>query len=65
MSNIKKLTVLQDDELYTAVVIETAKDSTRVFIVANQDIGESDKHSVKVNGKEYQWTGPYLYSSKG
>ncbi|MBL4672687.1 MAG: hypothetical protein JKX81_10555, partial [Arenicella sp.] len=62
-SSIVQLTVLQDDEKYTAVTIKTVKGSTRLFIVSNQDTGASVSHSVEINGQDHSWSGPYLYSS--
>lgn len=61
-SNIAELTVLQDDENYTAVSIETVKGSTRTFIVSNQNAEASTKHKVKINGQKYRWSGPHYYS---
>jgi len=62
-SNIAQLTVLQDDEKYTAVTIKTVTGDTRLFIVSNQDAGASADHIIEINGKDYSWSGPYLYSS--
>jgi hypothetical protein len=62
-SNVAALTVLQDDANYTAVSIETVKGSHRIFIVSNNGTESTATHSVVINGKEYDWSGPYHYSS--
>lgn len=61
-SNIKELKVIQDDENYTAVSIETVKDNTRIFIIYNGDTESKSKHSIKIGGNKYSWSGPYHYS---
>jgi hypothetical protein len=62
-SHIAKLEVLQDDENYTAVSIETVKGSNRLFIVSNNKTEPSAEHSVTINGKDYNWSGPYYFTS--
>ena len=62
-SNIAGLTVLQDDASYTAVSIKTVQGSTRLFIVSNQDTDAATAHSLKINGQDISWSGPYHYSS--
>lgn len=61
-SNIAELTVIQDDANYTAVSIKTVKGNTRIFIVSNNGVKASTKHRMKVNGKNYRWSGPYHYA---
>lgn len=65
VSNIEELTVIQDDDLYTAVSIKSVKGNIRVFIVANKNIEETAEHSLTLNGQDYSWSGPTFYSSKG
>lgn len=62
-SNIAELVVLQDDENYTVVSIETVQGSTRIFIVSNQNVETSTAHSLEINGQDFSWSGPYHYSS--
>ena len=62
-SNIAELTVLRDDDNYTAVSIESAQGKTRIFIVSNQDTESSTTHSLEIGGQDYRWSGPYQYSS--
>jgi len=61
-SNIAQLTVLQDDASYTAVSIETVEGNSKIFIVSNKDADTATKHSLKVNGQNYTWSGAYHYS---
>ncbi len=63
-SNIASLTVLQDDDKYTAVSIKTVNDNARVFIVSNKDTDKSTTHNLEINGQNYSWSGPYHYFSK-
>jgi hypothetical protein len=62
-SSIAELTVLQDDAKYTAVSIETVQGNTRIFIVSNQDAESSTAHRLEINGKDYNWSGPFHYFS--
>lgn len=60
-SHIANLEVVLDDNEYTAVKITDLEGQQQLFIVANQQAAKSAKHKVKINGKTYRWTGPYLY----
>jgi hypothetical protein len=62
-SNIKQLSVLQDNDDYTAVSIKTVKGSSKIFIVSNQDIEATTAHAVTIDGQNYNWSGPYYYDS--
>ncbi|WHF51488.1 heparinase II/III family protein [Chryseobacterium gotjawalense] len=58
-SNIKNLKVLYSDESLIAVSIEPVKGDPMVFLFCFDDPSKESKHEIKINGKEYQWTGPY------
>ena len=62
-SSIAELKVLRDDANYSAVSIETVKGNFRIFIVSNKDPDAKTKHSVKVEGNKYTWSGPYYYDT--
>ena len=62
-SNIAELTVLRDDDNYTAVSIETTRGNAWIFIVSNQDADSSTTHNLQISGQDYSWSGPYHYSS--
>jgi hypothetical protein len=63
-SNIIELTVLRDDEAYTAVSIKSVKGGVRLFIVSNSNVKETASHNVNIGGQDYSWYGPYHYSIK-
>ncbi|MAD18575.1 MAG: heparinase [Alteromonadaceae bacterium] len=61
-SSIAELSIVHDDDAYTAVSIESIKGVRSLFILANKDAAKSKQHKLKVKGKEFSWTGPYLYT---
>jgi len=60
-SNIAALTVVYDDDDYTAVAIEDLGGRKSLFILANDDPDVSGKHRVKIGDEKYRWTGAYLF----
>ena len=60
-SQIAELRVVHDDEKYTAVAIEDLDGHTNVFIVANSDSSAFSKHQLRIDGRQYHWSGPYHY----
>ncbi|MFC4722618.1 alginate lyase family protein [Geojedonia litorea] len=62
-SNIKKLEVLFDDSYYTAVAIWTKDEHSKLFIISNTNNQKTQKHQISINGKEYQWTGPFTFQN--
>ncbi|MDJ0711944.1 MAG: heparinase II/III family protein [Woeseiaceae bacterium] len=62
-SNIAALQVVYDDADYTAVSIEELSGTKSVFVVANSDSTPDAEHILKIDGNEYLWSGPYLYSN--
>jgi hypothetical protein len=60
-SHIKNLAIVNDDDDYTAVSITDVKGNKQLFILSNNNALASAKHSLLINNKEYQWTGPYYY----
>jgi len=63
-SSIAALSILQDDANYTAVSIETVQGKTNIFIVSNKDVESSTAHRTTIDGRDYSWSGPFLYASK-
>ena len=61
-SNIAELSVVYDDENYTAVAIEDVQGQTSIFIVSNVDPSASSQHELEINGRTYEWSGPWLHS---
>lgn len=60
-SSITDLSVVLDSEAYTGIKITDVKGTEQVFIISNEDASKNAKHSVKIDGEKYSWTGPYLY----
>ena len=60
-SNIAKLKVVLDTVDYTAVLITTVNGNTKLFITANTYASKEAKHSLKINDKDYEWSGPYYF----
>lgn len=60
-SHISNLEVVHDNNQYTAIIITDLAGNQQLFIVANKQADKSAKHSLKIDGKNYRWTGPYLY----
>ncbi|MGB7451224.1 MAG: hypothetical protein WBM36_03760, partial [Lysobacterales bacterium] len=60
-SNIAELKLVHDDESYTAVSIEDLEGHTSMFIMSNMDATASKRHELKIEGKAYQWSGPYSW----
>ncbi len=63
-SNIATLAIVYDDENYTAVTIEDLGGYTSIFAVSNQDGSASSVHRIELLGQVYEWTGPYLFSTR-
>jgi hypothetical protein len=61
-SNISELTVVYDDEAYTAVSIQDLAGKTRLFVLSNNEASASAQHHLKIDDEEYHWTGPYHYT---
>ena len=60
-SSISALTVVHDDDDYTAVSIEDLEGRTSLFIMSNADASASRHHQVKIAKSKYRWKGPYHY----
>ncbi|PQV48858.1 alginate lyase [Jejuia pallidilutea] len=59
-SNIKNIEVVYDTSAYTAVKIETKNNTTRVFIISNENNDKEAQHSLNINNKTYTWKGSYV-----
>jgi hypothetical protein len=60
-SSIKKLEVVLDTDAYTAIQITNIKGNTKLFITANTDPSKKAKHNLKINDKNYEWSGSYYF----
>ncbi|MCF7560624.1 heparinase II/III family protein [Sabulilitoribacter multivorans] len=59
-SNIANLSVIHNSKEYTAVLIETNNDKSKVFIISNENNDKDAAHKLAINDKEYTWKGPYI-----
>ena len=60
-SSIKELKVVLNSEEYTAIAITNINDVLKLFITSNKKESKDTKHTVKINGKNYNWRGSYHY----
>ena len=58
-SNIKNLQIAYSDPDYIAVNIDTVNDGKKLFLFSFKDRSKTDKHSIKINDKSYEWVGAY------
>ena len=61
-SNIAVLKVVLDTEAYTAVSITNINGHTKLFITANTNASKEVKHNIKINDKNYEWSGSYYFN---
>jgi len=60
-SSIKTLKVELDSEDYTAISITNVDGNTKLFITANRKASKEANHKVKINDKNYEWSGSYYF----
>ncbi|QOW10403.1 alginate lyase family protein [Kaistella flava (ex Peng et al. 2021)] len=58
-STIKKLDIIYQDENYASVRIENKDGESSNFIFAFNDADKYSQHQIKINEKDYKWTGPF------
>lgn len=63
-SNIKNIEVIHDSKEYTAVLIETKNDKSKVFIISNENNDKDAAHKLIISNKEYTWKGSYILTQK-
>lgn len=61
-SHILELSVLEQGADYTAVAFEFTTGENKLFIVANQQPAKTTNHTLSIEGTDYRWTGPFLYT---
>ena len=62
-SNIANVKIIHDNGAYTAVTLKAKNGTTKVLIVSNANANAAQHHQLKINDKEYQWTGPYYFDT--
>ena len=60
-SNIKEVKIILDTVDYTAISITTLQGKTKVFITANINASQEAMHVLKINKKNYEWSGSYYF----
>ncbi|WP_405265912.1 alginate lyase family protein [Cellulophaga sp. Ld12] len=60
-SAITALKVVLDSEGYTAIQIIDINGNTKLFITANTNAAKEARHNLKINNKDYEWSGPYYF----
>ncbi|QOD60969.1 alginate lyase family protein [Polaribacter haliotis] len=60
-SSIKELQLVLDTEDYTAIQITSEKGNIKLFITANTNASKEAKHTIKINDKNYEWSGSYYF----
>lgn len=63
-SNISELVIVHDDARYTAVTIVDRQGGKSILIVSNQETAASDEHSLQLDGRTFEWTGPYYFAEQ-
>ena len=61
-SNIKELKVVVDTAAYTAIEITAVNYETSLFIIANTNNSKEAEHKLKINDKNYEWSGSYHFN---
>ncbi|MBU2901203.1 heparinase II/III family protein [Maribacter dokdonensis] len=61
-STIKELKVVVDTAAYTAIEITAINDETSLFIIANTNNSKEAEHKLKINDKNYEWSGSYHFN---
>ncbi|WP_407556333.1 alginate lyase family protein [Winogradskyella sp. 4-2091] len=61
-SNIKDIKTVLDSDAYTAISITTINGKTKLFITSNTNTSKEVKHNVKIDDKNYEWSGSYYFN---
>ncbi|WP_020528845.1 alginate lyase family protein [Flexithrix dorotheae] len=60
-SNIKDVSIAQEDERYVVVEISIKSGENWLFVLSKQDPDKSTKHQLDIKGGTVDWTGPYYF----
>ncbi|MEM5567077.1 alginate lyase family protein [Psychroserpens sp. AS72] len=60
-SSIKEIQVVLDTEAYTAITITNVNDTVKLIITANSNASKEANHTLKINDKNYEWSGSYYF----
>ncbi|WP_299046526.1 alginate lyase family protein [uncultured Polaribacter sp.] len=60
-SNFSRIEILKDSKNYSAFKIHFKNEKSRTLILSNLNNSKNKKHSVNIQGKNYNWSGVYYY----
>ncbi|WP_299118859.1 alginate lyase family protein [uncultured Winogradskyella sp.] len=60
-SSITTLKVVLDTDDYTAISITNVNGNTKLFITVNKNASKEASHNLKINDKNYEWSGSYYF----
>ena len=60
-SSFKSIKVLLDNKKYTALELQLKSGVSKVLILANNNASKEAKHTLKINDKNYEWSGSYYF----
>lgn len=60
-SQIQKIEVLVNNDLYTAIGILNDQHKFNILVIANRDNNKENNHKLVIKNKEYTWSGPYAF----
>ncbi|WP_139957401.1 alginate lyase family protein [Flavicella sediminum] len=63
-SAVKSIQVVFENKEFTAVQIKTQQDKEKLFILNTISSDKTKKNTLSIEGKDYQWVGPYTYTNK-
>jgi hypothetical protein len=62
-SAINDIKIVFEDANYIGIVIKNKNESTKMFLLSTKNNLAKQKHKLLINGKTYQWIGPYHYTN--
>jgi hypothetical protein len=62
-SAINDIRIVFEDANYIGIVIKNKNESTKMFLLSTKNSLAKQKHKLLINGKTYQWIGPYHYTN--
>ncbi|RCW93352.1 alginate lyase family protein [Winogradskyella arenosi] len=60
-SQFESVTVVLDEEAYTAIVLKMTSGASKLLILSNLDPNNETEHNLKIGANNYQWTGAYYF----
>ncbi|MBC2844127.1 alginate lyase family protein [Winogradskyella flava] len=60
-SNMSELKVVYNSEDYTAIKLTHVNGKVQLFITVNRETSKEKKHNLKIDNKNYEWSGSYYF----